>query len=95
MQGRLMSEDYGKHLMGVEDLLQRHNVLEADIKLVRDRIDNCNMQAGKFVHADEDEFGGKRLSFLQVIVKFIIVIWYISVIVNNHVVFLCKGSCFG
>lgn len=53
LKNRLMSDDFGKHLMGVEDLLQRHNVLEADIKLVRDRIDNVNSQAQKFVDDEE------------------------------------------
>lgn len=25
---RLLSDDYGKHLMGVEDLLQKHSLVE-------------------------------------------------------------------
>ena len=26
-----MSDDYGKHLLGVQDLLQKHSVAESDI----------------------------------------------------------------
>ena len=33
----LKSEDYGKHLLGVQDLLQKHSLTEADITTQTDR----------------------------------------------------------
>jgi len=38
LKQRLRSDDYGRHLMGVEDLLQKHNLLEADIKTIEERV---------------------------------------------------------
>lgn len=59
MQARLLSEDYGKHLMGVEDLLQKHSLLEADINVVGERVRSVNSQADKFVEGEFTEAGGK------------------------------------
>lgn len=57
-QNRLGSEDYGKHLMGVEDLLQKHSLLEADINIVGERVKNVNGQAQRFVDNDFPDAGG-------------------------------------
>lgn len=38
LKQRLRTEDVGRHLMGVEDLLQKHSLLEADIKTIEDRV---------------------------------------------------------
>lgn len=35
---RLLTDDYGKHLMGVEDLLQKHSLVEADINVLGERV---------------------------------------------------------
>lgn len=35
---RLLSDDYGKHLLGVEDLLQKHSLVEADINVLGERV---------------------------------------------------------
>ncbi len=35
---RLLSDDYGKHLVGVEDLLQKHSLVEADINVLGERV---------------------------------------------------------
>ena len=59
IQARLMSEDYGKHLMSVEDLLQKHSLLEADIHVLGERVKTVNTQAVKFVDGDFSEVGGK------------------------------------
>lgn len=53
-----MSEDYGKHLMGVDDLLQKHSLLESDIHVLGERVKTVNLQANKFVDADFSEVGG-------------------------------------
>ncbi|XP_068176796.1 spectrin beta chain, non-erythrocytic 1-like isoform X2 [Antennarius striatus] len=34
----LLSQDHGQHLLGVEDLLQTHTLLEADINVQKDRV---------------------------------------------------------
>ncbi|XP_013410395.1 spectrin beta chain-like [Lingula anatina] len=60
IKARLLSEDYGKHLMGVEDLLQKHMLLEADINVVGERVKNVNSQAEKFVEGEFAEVGGYK-----------------------------------
>uniref|UniRef100_A0A8C4HQP4 Spectrin beta chain n=1 Tax=Dicentrarchus labrax TaxID=13489 RepID=A0A8C4HQP4_DICLA len=42
MKMLLLSQDYGKHLLGVEDLLQKHALVEADISIQADRVRNVN-----------------------------------------------------
>ena len=58
IKARLQSEDYGKHLMGVEDLLQKHSLLESDINIVGERVKTVNGSAGRFVDADFPDAGG-------------------------------------
>lgn len=58
LQARLMSEDYGKHLMGVEDLLQKHSLLEADVHVVGERVKTVNTQAQVFIDDDFADVGG-------------------------------------
>ncbi|XP_041353644.1 spectrin beta chain-like isoform X2 [Gigantopelta aegis] len=58
IKARLMSEDYGKHLMGVEDLLQKHSLLEADIHVVGERVKMVNNSASQFIDDDSQELGG-------------------------------------
>ena len=53
-----MSEDYGKHLMGVEDLLQKHSLLEADVHVVGERVKTVNTQAQRFIEDDFADVGG-------------------------------------
>uniref|UniRef100_A0A4W5JZF3 Spectrin beta chain n=1 Tax=Hucho hucho TaxID=62062 RepID=A0A4W5JZF3_9TELE len=47
MKMLLLSQDYGKHLLGVEDLLQKHALVEADIAIQANRVkavnNNCDM----------------------------------------------------
>lgn len=60
-QSRLLSEDYGKHLMGVDDLLQKHGLLESDIHVLGERVKTVNLQATKFVEGDFSDVGGTLL----------------------------------
>ncbi|XP_073514564.1 spectrin beta chain, non-erythrocytic 2 isoform X1 [Phyllobates terribilis] len=53
MKGRLQSEDYGKHLHGVEDLLQTHTLVEADIAVQAERVKSVGAVARKFMDDDE------------------------------------------
>lgn len=59
IKARLQSEDYGKHLMGVEDLLQKHSLLESDINIVGERVKTVNANAGRFAEANFPEVGGE------------------------------------
>uniref|UniRef100_A0A8C2DNE4 Spectrin beta chain n=1 Tax=Cyprinus carpio TaxID=7962 RepID=A0A8C2DNE4_CYPCA len=49
----LLSQDYGKHLLGVEDLLQKHALVEADIGIQADRVKAVNANAQKFAVDEE------------------------------------------
>lgn len=51
----LLSQDYGKHLLGVEDLLQKHALVEADIAIQADRVRAVNANAQKYAVDDEGE----------------------------------------
>ncbi|KAK5602793.1 Spectrin beta chain, non-erythrocytic 1, partial [Crenichthys baileyi] len=55
MKMLLLSQDYGKHLLGVEDLLQKHAMVEADIAIQADRVRNVNRNAQKFA-SDSDGY---------------------------------------
>uniref|UniRef100_H3DPL3 Spectrin beta chain n=1 Tax=Tetraodon nigroviridis TaxID=99883 RepID=H3DPL3_TETNG len=52
MKARLMSPDFGKHLLEVEDLLQKHALLEKDIALQAERVQNASAAALKFANGD-------------------------------------------
>uniref|UniRef100_A0A8C7LEV5 Spectrin beta chain n=1 Tax=Oncorhynchus kisutch TaxID=8019 RepID=A0A8C7LEV5_ONCKI len=48
MKGRLQSQDSGKHLHDVEDLLQTHNLVEADISAQAERVRGVQRAAQRF-----------------------------------------------
>uniref|UniRef100_A0A673I306 Spectrin beta chain n=1 Tax=Sinocyclocheilus rhinocerous TaxID=307959 RepID=A0A673I306_9TELE len=50
MKSRLLSPDFGKHLLEVEDLLQKHLLLEADIAVQAERVRSANAAALKFAN---------------------------------------------
>ena len=58
IKARLLSEDFGKHLMGVEDLIQKHSLLESDINVVGERVRAVNNNARTFVEEDDPEAQG-------------------------------------
>uniref|UniRef100_A0A8C1NSK7 Spectrin beta chain n=1 Tax=Cyprinus carpio TaxID=7962 RepID=A0A8C1NSK7_CYPCA len=45
---KLLSKDYGKHLLEVEDMLQKQSLQEADISIQADRVQTLNTAALKF-----------------------------------------------
>ncbi|XP_013782687.1 spectrin beta chain-like isoform X2 [Limulus polyphemus] len=49
IKARLLTEDYGKHLMGVEDLLQKHSLIEADINILAERVKSVVQQADSYI----------------------------------------------
>ncbi|XP_056623302.1 spectrin beta chain, erythrocytic isoform X2 [Triplophysa dalaica] len=52
MKGQLLSLDFGKHLLEVEDLLQKHLLVEADIAVQAERVRSANAAALKFANGD-------------------------------------------
>ncbi|KAH8380943.1 spectrin beta chain isoform X1 [Drosophila serrata] len=52
----LMTDDYGKHLMGVEDLLQKHSLVEADINILGERVKVVVQNSQKFLSDDPESY---------------------------------------
>lgn len=52
LQARLLSPDFGKHLLEVEDLLQKHTLLENDIALQAERVQSAGAAALQFADGD-------------------------------------------
>ncbi|XP_062862945.1 spectrin beta chain, erythrocytic [Trichomycterus rosablanca] len=52
MKARLLSPDFGKHLLEVEDLLQKHALIEADIAVQAERVRSTNEAALQFANGD-------------------------------------------
>uniref|UniRef100_A0A671Q5W0 Spectrin beta chain n=1 Tax=Sinocyclocheilus anshuiensis TaxID=1608454 RepID=A0A671Q5W0_9TELE len=50
MKSRLLSPDFGKHLLEVEDLLQKHSLLDADIAVQAEKVRSANAAALKFAN---------------------------------------------
>ncbi|XP_028314612.1 spectrin beta chain, non-erythrocytic 1-like isoform X2 [Gouania willdenowi] len=48
MKMLLLSQDYGKHLLGVEDLLHKHSLVEADISIQAERVKTVRDTANSF-----------------------------------------------
>lgn len=65
LQVLLLSEDYGKHLMGVEDLIQKHNMLESDIVVYGEQVTNVNNQAAKYMDPNGPDGSGKKVCSRQ------------------------------
>jgi spectrin beta len=58
----LIIDNYGKHLISVQDLLQRHKLIEADILLVGEKVNRVCNEAQAFSeqvkNEDEDRDDG-------------------------------------
>uniref|UniRef100_A0A4W6CQ42 Spectrin beta chain n=1 Tax=Lates calcarifer TaxID=8187 RepID=A0A4W6CQ42_LATCA len=54
MKARLWSPDFGKHLLEVEDLLQKHALVENDIALQAESVHNASAAALKFANGDSE-----------------------------------------
>ena len=64
---RLLSDDFGKHLMGVEDLLQKHSLVEADINVLGERVKQVVQHSQRFL--DEESSDGYRPCDPSIIVE--------------------------
>jgi len=59
----LQIDNYGKHLISVQDLLQRHKLIEADILLVGEKVDRVCNEAQAFSEQSKSEAAsGKEAS---------------------------------
>ena len=58
---RLLSDDFGKHLMGVEDLLQKHSLVEADINVLGERVKQVVQHSQRFL--------GRSPLFFHVVIR--------------------------
>lgn len=56
LKTKMASQDYGKHLMGVEDLIQKHALTERDIDLLGERVSAVNRESENFISDDTDAF---------------------------------------
>ncbi|MBN3307478.1 SPTN4 protein, partial [Amia calva] len=52
MQVQLLSKDFGKHLLEVDDLLQKHGLQEADIAVQAERVQTLNASALRFTNIE-------------------------------------------
>ncbi|GAV05346.1 hypothetical protein RvY_15494 [Ramazzottius varieornatus] len=55
LKTRLVSDDYGRHLLDVEELVQKHLMLDNDIAVIGDRVKAVNNTARRFV--DDEGIG--------------------------------------
>lgn len=53
---KLVSDDYGEHLMGVEDLLQKHSLIESDINMLGERKDAVVRASEAFIDDTTDDY---------------------------------------
>lgn len=66
IKARLLTDDYGKHLMGVVDLLQKHSLVEADINVLGDRVKTVVQHSQRFI--DESPVEGYRPCKPQIVI---------------------------
>lgn len=63
VEGQLLSEDYGKDLISVQNLIKKHAALESDVASHQKRIDGVIEHANSFIesdHFDKDNIKVKR-----------------------------------
>uniref|UniRef100_A0A4W5NZK6 Spectrin beta, non-erythrocytic 1 n=1 Tax=Hucho hucho TaxID=62062 RepID=A0A4W5NZK6_9TELE len=81
MKMMLLSQDYGKHLLGVEDLLQKHALVEADIGIQADRVKAVNNNAQKFaIDGDGEDVLNIQAAFIQIVNH---IVFYLFEIMNG------------
>jgi spectrin alpha len=68
IEGQLGSEDYGRDLTSVQNLLKKQALLEADVLSHQDRVDGVVIQANQFVeggHFDADAIKAKQSALIE------------------------------
>lgn len=63
----MSSADYGKHFLEVQDLLQKHELVEADITAQAERVKSTNQSADGFLEMAlaENQDGMSNMYFKQ------------------------------
>lgn len=56
-----MSAEFGKHLLEVEDLLQKHKLMEADIAIQGDKVKAITAAALRFTEEKGEDWDGSLL----------------------------------
>uniref|UniRef100_A0A915M9S2 Calponin-homology (CH) domain-containing protein n=1 Tax=Meloidogyne javanica TaxID=6303 RepID=A0A915M9S2_MELJA len=56
LRAKLDSDELGQHLMDVEELLQKHALLESDLNIIADHVQNVNRQAERFSRDDTEGY---------------------------------------
>ncbi|KAI1305303.1 Spectrin alpha chain [Halotydeus destructor] len=67
VEGQLLSEDYGKDLTSVQNLIKKQALLEADVAAHKDRVEGTVMQANGFIekgHFDAANIQNKQQSLI-------------------------------
>ena len=68
IEGQLLSEDFGKDLNSVQNLLKKQALLEADVAAHQDRVDGVVIQANGFIergHFDAPNIQAKQQSLIE------------------------------
>eukprot|EP00095_Tigriopus_kingsejongensis_P005059 maker-scaffold330_size203968-snap-gene-0.18 protein:Tk05059 transcript:maker-scaffold330_size203968-snap-gene-0.18-mRNA-1 annotation:"spectrin alpha chain" len=63
VEGQIISEDYGKDLTSVQNIMKKHALMETDISSHQDRVDGVRISADQFGsagHFDSDSIRGKQ-----------------------------------
>lgn len=70
-QVQLLSKDFGKHLLEVDDLLQKHSLQEADIGVQAERVETLNTAALKFTTIEGKHLACVFIMCITTIVSFL------------------------
>ncbi|KAI2810972.1 Spectrin alpha chain, non-erythrocytic 1 [Blomia tropicalis] len=68
IESQIVSDDTGKDLTSVQNMLKKHGLIESDINSHQDRIEDIGKEASKFVddgHFDSDAIKAKQASLTQ------------------------------
>ena len=68
IEGQLQSEDYGKDLTSVQNLLKKHALIEADVNSHQDRVDGVKIASEQFCeqgHFDSENIKAKHLALAE------------------------------
>jgi len=74
----LEAEDYGKDLATVQNLVQKHKLLEADVQTHDDRMKDLNERAGEFIDSgmwDTENIKEKKQSINERYERFVIIFY--------------------
>lgn len=65
LQAHLLSAEFGKHLLEVEDLLQKHKLMEADIAIQGDKVKAITTATLQFTEEKGEALEGPLLRSLE------------------------------